>query len=135
MQSSQPGAKRQSSSQAPLPGTPGVDGAYGTSPGGAAGNTTFLQPPPQAGGAPARQYTSDGYNFDNTNGAGYDGMQMPAVANNDPRMQNGNMMNNQRPPPINGTQQPNGEYMDHEEQQPRRGGLGKLMDILTCRCG
>jgi hypothetical protein len=127
---SQPQPKRQSSGQTPQVGTPGIypyapaTPAYGGSDRYAAGNETY----------DSRNGTNQSMGL-----SGQQQMQQPSQsAQNAMNSMSPSAMNNStdlRNQGNNGQQMTNGEYMDHEEEEPKKGGFAKFVDFLTCRCG
>ena len=36
--------------------------------------------------------------------------------------------------PANGQHMTNGEYMNHEDEEQRKGGMAKFLEFITCKC-
>ncbi|KAL7007311.1 Palmitoylated plasma membrane-bound casein kinase [Cystobasidiomycetes sp. EMM_F5] len=129
----QPQPKRQSSSQAVAPGTPGGDYAYGSSP---VNGSDYLQSQnayPSQNQNP--RYTTDSYGGAQSGSAQPNGQSAPVTPVNgqDPAQNIGRAAGQGM---QGNAHMGNGEYMDHEDQdRPHRSGFSKFMDILTCRCG
>lgn len=128
---SQPPAKRQSSGQVPQVGTPGIypyapaSPAYGGSDRYVAGNETY----------DSRNGTNQSMGL---SGQQQQQQQPSQSAQNAMNSMSASAMNNSSDPRNqgnNGQQMTNGEYMDHEEEEPKKGGFAKFIDFLTCRCG
>lgn len=126
---SQPQPKRQSSGQTPQVGTPGIypyapaTPAYGGSDRYAGGNETYdsRNGTNQSMGLSGQQLQQPSQSAQNAMNS-----MSPSAMNNSSDLRNqGN----------NGQQMTNGEYMDHEEEEPKKGGFAKFVDFLTCRCG
>ena len=84
---------------------------------------------------PYAQAGSPSYGANGT-GDAYDSRNQ-SLANGQNGLGGTGQMDSPRPVPEEGRQQrANGEYMDHEEEDPnqRKGGFAKFMEILTCRC-
>ncbi|CAD6569501.1 MAG: casein kinase I [Cyphobasidiales sp. Tagirdzhanova-0007] len=106
-----PQAKRQSSTQMPSVTTPG---AY-----------PFSAQNPYAGGSD--RYASDPYGSGRPRTDQSIGGQSPAgiVSPLDGRTTT---------TPANGQLMANGEYMDHEDEEQRKGGMAKFLEFITCKC-
>jgi hypothetical protein len=146
--SQQPQPKRQSSGQPPQVGTPGI---YPYTPG-----------TPTYAGQGSDRYASGGDGtYDSRNGTnssaldrltdrqnaqsqqlgGQGNLLSPLAQNQMVNNNNNNNNNNSSSVDVrnpngnsNGQQMTNGEYMDHEEDEPKKGGFSKFIEFITCRC-